>query len=177
MRHATFAATLLVGALSLAACGVTDSVPDRSPAGDLTRIELQAHLADCTRQHGYAPDQSDALEPHALAPGEREWRACAYRAIEEVVIPRARAPENFRTLIAADRRLTDDVAAGNTARSERRQRILAMLDRAMVHESDIERTAWMQPWPQSPAYYSTGSADNALSVHHNILATMRGGLR
>jgi hypothetical protein len=137
--------------------------------------EMRAYLEDCTRQHGYAPTESDSFGPHELAPGERAWRSCADRGIEEVMIPAARAPKNFRAVIEADRRLTAEVAAGTATRVERRERIEAMLDAAMARELELERAA--EHSYQAPPAYTISGATMTFNAQQAQIRTVGRGLR
>ena len=101
----------------------------QSPSGasEITGAFEQA-LADCSRQTGYFPEQTDSLGPYELGPNEREWATCAYAGIEVHVLPISPVPDQYRRLIARHRELTDAVEAKRTTRTQRRQEIVAMLD-------------------------------------------------
>lgn len=106
----------------LAAC--TTAAPEPEAAYDPSRIEpvVLDRMADCTTVHGYDPAATTAAED-ALAPGERDWRACVYGAIEAEVLPETRVPESYRRLIAEDRAMTDAIADGRLSRSSREARL------------------------------------------------------
>jgi hypothetical protein len=175
---------MLVGLAALAAC--TQAPVDRETARD----DMQPYLAECSQKHGYTPSQSDTLGPNQLGAGEREWRGCVYRGIETIVIPKAREPENFRTLISTDQRLTNDIAAGTATRAQRRQRIEAVLDRALDREAELEKEANLaalqrtQSMTSTPAtgYASSSDAMRAYSaqeaaIRNSRVTTVRGALR
>lgn len=113
---------LLFAAVTLAACA------SGQPAGeDRSRLRgrIEGDMKQCTQRTGYDPGAAVGLGPNALGPGEREWRGCVYQAIERHVIPKAFAPNAYRELIAADREMTDRVAAGQMTRAERRASLMA----------------------------------------------------
>src|SRR5262249_45790403 len=119
--------------LVAAVAGCTSSRPIES-----SRDELREHLSACTQQFGYDPAHF-SVDEHHLAPAEREWRECAYAAVEKFLVPRSLAPDRYRELIAEDRQMTADVDSGNLTRTQRRQRIEAMLDLIDRREQDLQR--------------------------------------
>jgi hypothetical protein len=176
----------LVFVLLAALTACTQTPVDR----EAVRDDMQPYLAECSQKHGYAPSQSDALGPNQLGAGEREWRGCVYRGIEAIVIPKAREPENFRTLISTDQRLTNDIAAGSTTRTQRRQRIEALLDRAVDREAELEKEANLAAlqrtqgltstsaagYPAAPDAMRAFSAQEA-AIRNSRVTTVRGALR
>ena len=175
---------VLVVLAALTAC--TQTPVDR----ETVRDDMQPYLAECSQKHGYAPSQSDALGPNQLGASEREWRGCAYRGIETIVIPKAREPENFRTLISTDQRLTNDIAAGTTTRAQRRQRIEAVLDRALDREAELEKEANLAALQRTQSMSSTSATGYAAAsdpmrtfnaqesaLRNMRIASVRGGLR
>jgi hypothetical protein len=84
-----------------------------------TLAALDDDLKACTARHGYDPAKSGSLGPNELAAGERAWRTCVYQGVEAHVIPQAFAPDAYRRLIARDKELTDQVAAGEITRADR----------------------------------------------------------
>lgn len=148
-----------------------------APSGDLAAAgdDMRTYLDGCTRAFGYAPADSDRLGAHELAPREREWRSCAYRGIEQIVMPAARAPGSFRTLIDTDRRLTDEVAAGTLTRAERRQRLEGLLDQALAREVELEREAEQRS--QRPPGYAISGATSTFNAQQAQIRTVARGLR
>lgn len=114
----------------IAACGTTSPPSDMARPGETAtaRRQLEDHMAECTRRHGYDPEAGAKLGPHVLGPGEREWRGCVYQAIEKYMIPRTLSPDVYRRLIAQDRKMTDAVAKGEMARAERQARVRQMIE-------------------------------------------------
>ena len=99
-----------------------------------SRKQLDAHLKQCTQRHGYNPEATADLGPHALGSGEREWRECVYQGVEKYLIRNTLTPEVYRKAIAEDREMTEKVAAGRMTRAERRARIEALLKEIDGHE-------------------------------------------
>jgi hypothetical protein len=161
----------LVLLVALTACA--ESKMDR----ETVRDDMQPYLAECSQKHGYSPSQSDTLGPNQLGAGEREWRSCAYRGIESIVIPKVREPDNFRTLISTDQRLTNDIAAGSTTRAQRRQRIETQLDRALDREAELEKEANMAALQRSQSMTSTSATGYAASDPMRAVSAQEAALR
>ena len=122
--------------VALAACGAAVGCASTEPQSP--REELMAKLASCTQQFAYDPLRPD-LDEMRLAPGEREWRNCAYGVIEHSIMPKAAAPERYRQLVMADRQMTEQIENGTMTRTERRQRLQAMFDEIEASERDRQR--------------------------------------
>ena len=122
----------------LAACIQTTSEPGNDTSGAQPVIERA--MADCTTIHGYDPD-TVTVGDDALAPGERDWRACVYAAIESRVIPLSQVPGSYRTLIAEDRTMTEAIAGGQLTRSARRARLEDLAADIRVAEAWAASTA------------------------------------
>jgi hypothetical protein len=114
-----------------AACSATSDSRD----GALAR-QLDDYLKQCTARHGYDPEATAGLGPHTLGAGEREWRECVYRGLEQYLIPSTQSPAVYRKAIEEDREMTASVAAGTMTRSERRTRIEALLEFLEQTEED-----------------------------------------
>ena len=110
----------------LAACVQSTPVGSTTGAPGIRQAIGQA-MTDCTAAHGFDPDIV-TVDDGSLAPGEREWRACVYAAIEARVIPQTPVPAAYRELIAEDRTMTDAIAAGSLTRSARRARLEDLAD-------------------------------------------------
>ena len=111
----------LAAAATLTACAAT---PPPVTAYDPSAIgpTIEQRMADCTTVHGYDPDAATVSE-NALAPGEREWRACVYGAIEAEIVPATQVPDAYRGLIAEDQAMTDAIEDGRLTRSARLARL------------------------------------------------------
>lgn len=125
LRRATGLVLALVPALVACAPAEPPSGAGYDPSG--LRPAVEAAVAECTAAHGYAPGAGEAMDgTDGLAPGERAWRDCVYRAIETDVLPNTRAPEAWRRLIAEDRAMTDAVADGRLSAEGRQARLDAL---------------------------------------------------
>jgi hypothetical protein len=126
------------GTLFAAACG--------SGSRDIgaARADFREHVAQCTAQSGYSPEAGASLGAYELGAGERPWRECVYRGIEQHLIASSLTPEIYRKALAEDRALTDGIAAGRTTRAQRAERIrqlLAEIDRTEEsNRAKIEQT-------------------------------------
>jgi len=104
---------------------------------------IEGDMKQCTQRTGYDPETAAGLGPTVLGPGEREWRGCVYQAIERHVIPKAFVPTSYRELIAADREMTDRVAAGQMTRAERRASLMARIQ-VIDYQEQAEATRVLQ---------------------------------
>jgi hypothetical protein len=124
---AAFAALL---ALGLSACASNNSTTTQSPAtAKLTaaRAKLTSDLEACTAAHGYDPTKATGIAENALAPGELEWRECAYTAARTYARANPAMRLDYELLITDDRSMTAAVQAGTLTRSERRAKLEARL--------------------------------------------------
>jgi hypothetical protein len=119
-----FAAVL---ALGLSACA--GKAPQSNPAASLSQAhdKLRSDLEACTAAHSYDPANSAGVPQNQLAPGELEWRDCAYTAARNY--GRANPPMrlDYELLIVEDREMTQAIEAGTMTRSERRAKLEARL--------------------------------------------------
>jgi hypothetical protein len=120
--QATFAALALA-----AACGAPSSSKSTREIV-IAREQLEDHIALCGKRYGYDPKADSKLGTTGLAPGEREWRECAYQGIEKYLIPRTLSPDVYRRAITEDRKLTEELAQGEITRAQRQARVQQMLD-------------------------------------------------
>ena len=117
------AAGIVLAIFFAAACAPATASRDMTTA----RARLDEYLAQCTARHGYSLEAGANLGPHVLGAGEREWRECVYRGVEQYLMAGTPTPEIYRRAIAEDRKMTDDVAAGRVTRAERAARIQELL--------------------------------------------------
>lgn len=89
---------------------------------------LLTHFSGCSSAHGYDPRSQEGLTQNRLGKGELKWRACAYQGVENIMIPNSATPELFRQLIREDKAMTAKIAKGEMTRSERKERVTAVLD-------------------------------------------------
>ena len=99
MRNRGLSSALLALGLAVAACA---SSPESERINPMTRFD--AGVEKCKQTYGYDPDAPPDLGEHALAPNERQTRACVYDAIRTTVIPLTAIPQQYEALIATDRR-------------------------------------------------------------------------
>ena len=79
------------------------------------------------------------MAENRLGAGELEWRACAYRGIESIMISTSVAPNSFRQLIREDKEMTARISAGKLKRSERKARLQALLTEIRRQDEDRSR--------------------------------------
>lgn len=112
----------------------------KSPGVEAAWAAFEARLDACASETGYERSET-GMPDDALAPGELEWRGCAYRGIEELIIPATRFPDAYRRLITEDRALTRLLGAGKTTRTRRRERLdalVAEIERAEARQETSE---------------------------------------
>ena len=124
---------VFVVALTLEACASASGTADTPPAE-----RFRAYLDQCTAQYGYSPDAVQGVGEHELAPNELAWRACAYKGIETVLIPRASMPDLYRLLITEDRAMTEAVTVGTMTRQQRRDRIEKLFAEVSSQETEMQ---------------------------------------
>ena len=131
-RTQAVSALLLVGAcVLLSGC---QSAPVKPPAE-----QLDEQFAACSTQYAYqAGEMESSLGPHELAPEERAWRDCVYKAVETSVVPRMNLGDRVKEIIAADRTMTNEIEAGTLTRAERSDRIDKMLT-ALFNDEELAR--------------------------------------
>ena len=144
---------LAVGLVAAFVAGCAAQGPAKSssaePALKEASANFQTYLDGCTSKFGYDPKNATGLGEHELAPGERAWRLCAYKGVNDILVPASNQPELYRRLISEDRLLTDQVEAGVITRDERKAKIeqgiaeieAAERDRARREESDTSSDA------------------------------------
>lgn len=120
--QATFAALALAGA-----CGAPSASRSTGEIA-IAREQLEDHIALCGKRYGYDSKADSKLRGSSLAPGEREWRECVYRGIEEYLIPVTMSPDIYRRAIAEDRKMTEALAQGEITRAQRQARVQQMLE-------------------------------------------------
>jgi len=151
--------TTLAG-LSLMLIGAVPSFA-ASDDVDVRREKLSTHLKSCTQENGYDPKQTRKFAKHEIAPGELKWRECAYDGVRDIMIPGSTVANAYQTLIALDKIMTREVAAGKRTRAERKKRIENFIDRTLAQEQ--------------PAQSSRASSEQAelLKMHDVMVARQR----
>ncbi len=152
---------------------VAASGPARSDAVAEAWTALEGRLAECSAETGLAESELGLAED-ALAPGERAWRACAYAAIETLVIPRTRIPDAYRRLITEDRILTDLIEQGKVTRSQRRTRLDKLVAELERGEAAARRPqGGKSPAGQGPAGQGLAGMRDELVLRQDEMRRMR----
>ncbi len=107
--------------------------------------QFDAHLAGCTKKTGYDPDNTAGLGPHAIAPGEEKWIACAYKGVETILIPATTNPVFYTTLIQTHKILTENIRRKASTREERKKQIEALVQGIQKQEAEILGTTAESP--------------------------------
>ncbi len=92
-----------------------------------SRARLVLALDACSEKYGFSPAVPSEAPENALAPGEREWRVCAYDALRAHVRFNPEMKTLYEGLIAEDREMTAALDAGTLTRAERRARLDALI--------------------------------------------------
>jgi polyhydroxyalkanoate synthesis regulator phasin len=129
-----FAGSLPVGCFILVLAAIAAFPASGAEPVDFSAFHMR--LAACSTQTDYYPEDTADLGPHELGRNEREWSACAYKGVEELVLPYTEFPEDYKAIMASHRQLTDQVESGTITREERRQRMQAML--AAIRTKEVE---------------------------------------
>ena len=99
--------------------------------------EISTEIEKCSKTHDYDPNQASQLGPNELGKNERAFLECVYTSISEVLIPRAMVPDNYKKLIANDRKMTDAIEKGEMTRQQRQARIEQMLGTIRSSEAAV----------------------------------------
>ncbi len=110
------------------------------PSYESSWQKLLTHFSACSSVHGFDPQSPQQPPQDRLAKGELAWRACAYQGIENIMIPNSAVPGLFQQLIREDKDMTARIAGGELKRSERKARVLAILEDIRSRE-DARRKA------------------------------------
>ena len=118
---------------------VTDSTTSSLRIGETPKIvdlypKFRAHMASCMEAHGFDPLAAN-VDEHALAPGEKPWRECVYRGVDEYIIAYSFVPRLYKQIVAEDRVMTEQIARGELTRSARRSRIEALIELIRTEEA------------------------------------------
>ena len=129
-------------ALGLSACASTNN-PQSPATAKLTaaRAKLTSDLEACTAAHGYDPTKAGGIAENALAPGELEWRECAYTAARTYARANPSMRLDYELLITEDRSMTAAIQAGTLTRSERRAKLEARLADVRAREEQQMQAA------------------------------------
>lgn len=137
--------TILLGAVAallLAGC----TAPPREPVRPIplvieSRARLMLALDACSERSGFDPAEVAVAAETALAPGEREWRTCAYEALRVHALANPEMKGRYERLIAEDMRMTDAIEAGAMTRSQRRAQLETLVAEIRAAEDVRARTS------------------------------------
>lgn len=125
----------LTGVFLLAACAAQPRQTVRPiPLVIESRARLMLALDACSEKYGFSPTAPADVAETALAPGEREWRACAHDALRVHALANPEMKTLYEQLIAEDMKMTAAIEAGTLTRRERRDR----LDELIVEIKAVE---------------------------------------
>ena len=133
-----FAASIIVMA-AISACADQPSGPAAQDGLIAARDRLVADLQQCTQAHGYDPHDAASLPETALAPNELPWRQCAYDAVRAYAQSHPSLRGMYEQLIAEDIAMTTAIQQGTMTRTQRRQRIDALV--AQIKAAEEEQIA------------------------------------
>lgn len=142
---------VLAGAVAVVT--VCTSAPTTKAATILSmlRPQLIAALNQCTRTHGYDPEQTAGIAENALAPNELPWRQCAYDAVRAYAKESPSLGDVYAQLINEDIAMTTAIQQGSLTRSQRRARIETLLGQIRAAEdAQIQAAAKQGSGGQNP---------------------------
>jgi hypothetical protein len=136
----------MVLAWTVAVVTVCTSAPKTNAATALSvlRPQLIVALNQCTRTHGYDPEQSAGIAENALAPNELPWRQCAYDAVRAYAAENLSLVDLYSKLINEDMAMTAAIQQGSLTRSQRRARIETLLGQIRAAEDAQTQVAAKQ---------------------------------
>ena len=120
-RSTTFT-SMIYRALTIMSIGIWSSGLGAVTAEEALE-QLEQRLTKCTDEFGYDPDRTQDIGPQELALNELEWRSCAYRAIETLMIPNTEVPQVYQQIIDEDRSMTNKILNEEMTRAEREARL------------------------------------------------------
>jgi hypothetical protein len=109
------------------------------------RQQLVADLGQCTQTFGYDPNSVTGVAENQLAPHELQWRQCGYDAVRKYARSHPALTAQYEQLINEDITMTNAIQAGAMTRSQRRQRIEALIAQIKsAEESQVQAAATEQ---------------------------------
>jgi len=124
----------LIGATALSACQSQPVTPS-----DVTLIQARARLSadiqQCSKTYNFDPD-APGLPQQKLAPNELLWRQCAYEAVRDYEKSNPALAPMYNSLIDEDGLMTNALMHGQMTRSERRAKIMHLLDQIKSAEQE-----------------------------------------
>ena len=91
-------------------------------------------MASCTEAHGFDPATAN-VDENSLAPGEKPWRECVYKGIDEYIIRYSTVPLLYKQIVTEDRAMTEQIALGELTRTARRSRLEFLIE--LIREEEI----------------------------------------
>ncbi len=123
----------LFASLILGACASQSTAMQPQKVVDLYPM-FERHVNDCSNTFNFDPREIKNVRENELAPGEIPWRECVYRGVEKFVIPDTALPSDYRQIVAEDRIMTNKIARGELTRTERRNRLEALIQSVRAKE-------------------------------------------
>jgi hypothetical protein len=106
------------------------------------RQQLVADLGQCTQTFGYDPNKVAGVAENQLAPNELQWRQCGYDAVRKYAGYQPALTGQYEQLINEDITMTNAVQSGAMTRTQRRQRLEALIDQIKsAEESQVQAAA------------------------------------
>jgi len=127
--HRFFGLLLIAGvAAGLSSCSRQSSTTAAAP-NPLTaaRQQLVADLGQCTKTFGYDPNNITGVAENQLAPHELQWRQCGYDAVRKYGQSQPALTGQYEQLINEDITMTNAIQSGTMTRTQRRQRLEALI--------------------------------------------------
>lgn len=122
----------LAAAALIWACASTPQLLSPAAASEPLPLDqrgarMEFHLAKCAEILDFDFNSVIGLGEHELAPGEGDWRDCAYVGIKKFMIPNTTVPQLYQLLIVEDKAMTQLLLQGNITRMQRAKRIRALV--------------------------------------------------
>ncbi len=113
---------------------------------ETARTQFDQFLDKCAQQFGYVRNKELSFGDHELAPGEQQYRECAYEGVDQILIPNTTLADDYRHIVAEDKRMTDQIVAKKMTRKARRERLdklIAAIDKKeeLVRAAEMERVS------------------------------------
>jgi hypothetical protein len=133
----------LAGGVS--SCATQSSASKSQSPLPAARQQLVTDLSQCTKTFGYDPNNLTSIGENQLAPREIEWRQCGYDAVRRYARSQPTLTGLYDQLINEDITMTNAVQTGTMTRSQRRQRIEALISGLKSEEErQVQATAIKQ---------------------------------
>jgi hypothetical protein len=124
-----FGLLLLIGVTAgVSSCSSQNSSSNSQSPFSAAREQLVSDLGQCTQTFGYDPKTITGVAENQLAPHEIEWRQCAYDAVRKYAHAHPTLTGRYEQLINEDITMTNAIQAGSMTRTQRRQRIQALVE-------------------------------------------------